>query len=100
MSAGQRVRSNPNEGRTNDMADGSGSNSQWGTTFDLFYDDADGLHFNWGPGDIDISVDDPQPRPNWFDNNEGSAPSRRTRMVHLRRPTDPAATARADQGRC
>jgi hypothetical protein len=32
---------------TSDLSDGWGSNSQWRTCFQRYYEDADGLHLNW-----------------------------------------------------
>ncbi|WP_141577907.1 hypothetical protein [Actinomadura sp. WMMA1423] len=44
---------------TFDLSHGWGSNSQWHTTFQRFYADEDGLHFNWD-GEVDIGEDPPQ----------------------------------------
>lgn len=66
--------------RADDPSHGWGSNSQWATPFALFYDDADGLHFNWN-ADIDIAVDHPQPLPGWFDPNDDRPLERRRELL-------------------
>jgi hypothetical protein len=43
---------------TNDRSHGWGSNSQWATMFDRFYQDEGGLHFNWD-GAVDLGAEPP-----------------------------------------
>lgn len=65
---------------THDPSHGWGSNSQWRTPCRLFYDDADGLHFNWN-AEIDIAVDHPRPPRGRFDPNDNRPVERRRELL-------------------
>ncbi|HST83411.1 MAG TPA: hypothetical protein VLL08_16895 [Kineosporiaceae bacterium] len=65
---------------TDDCAVGWGSNSQWATSFDRFYADQEGLHFNWD-GPVDIGDDPPLQRPG-VPPNEDPLDERREVLLH------------------
>jgi outer membrane protein assembly factor BamB len=67
---------------TSDLSHGWGSNSQWATSFPLFYSDEEGLHLNWN-GEVDIGTDPPiSPAGRRDDDDEDPLDERRELLLH------------------
>jgi hypothetical protein len=66
-----------------DLSHGWGSNSRWRTLFSRFYDDAEGLHFNWdGETDLGTFPDAPTQERGTGDNPELPMDRRVELLVH------------------
>ena len=63
-----------------DLSHGWGTASQWRTTFQRFYSDEDGLHFNWD-GAVDIGEDPPAGHPDEIDDPD-PLDERRELLLH------------------
>jgi outer membrane protein assembly factor BamB len=82
---------------TSDLSHDWGSNSQWATSFPLFYSDEEGLHLNWG-GEVDIGTDPPiYPAGRRDDYDRDPLDERRELLLHrcfVRGPLPPGADDR------